>query len=614
LIAASGLVGLLFYCGGYVIQIWRKRNARPSDDGNSSRGRRLAWMCLFMGLILVGAAGALREMTRSEGMLSGEDLFVVRASDDMAVEWLQDKDTVAAGEVLARFGSGSRTARADELRARLARVEAERDVLALSPLNADPELTRKHQAASQERAQVQQELGQAVAAAEASERDINSQLLTKKELLVRLERTLTEKKKDLDRANIRLKHNRELADSYSRLRNTRTISEIEYQDQQKVLRENEVEVTSLTQELKDGRAEKELLQTHLAKLEKERSNPAAPLRSQIAGLQARLERLLSDEKELKAALNRDLERSSSLRKAEMVQAVAKVREQQAAMNGLTGEQEIRAPFAGRVAYRTASPNATKQRGALLILGPEHGFLLTARLPRTEADALRTDGDVVLEVGEDSPERRIPARFRKAESLPNEPDQAALQLECQPPAEVVRRLADGEKLAVSFTWRPPLAAMWPFQVGAGLIAIGTIWLFLTRRQVSTSQAVAPWRGPTLDPVPLVNGLAVRFRGFMQGRADVGHLTGSANGRPHAIVDNDSLIDEAEEPELLEELEEYYRESLDRLNRAECPEVASRLLERLHQLRTTIRVLEGSANASLIDEADDETNHSILGAGS
>lgn len=610
LIAASGLVGLLVYCSGFVIQIWRKRNARPSDGNGSSKGRKLAWMCLFMGLILVGTAGALREMTRSEGMLSGEDLYVVRANDDMAVEWLQDKDTVAAGEVLAKFGSGSRTAKSDELRARLARVEAERDVLALSPLNADPELTRRHQAVSQERAQVQQELGSAIAAAEAAERDINSQLLTKKELLVRLERTLTEKKKDLDRANIRLKHNRELADSYARLRLTRTISEIEYQEHQKTLRENEIEVTSLTQELKDGQAEKELLQAHMAKLEKGRTDPAGPLQLQIATLKTRLDRLVTDEKELKAALDRDLDRSGSLRKAEMVQAVAKVREQQAAVNGLTGEQEIRAPFAGRVAYRTASPNATKHRGALLVLGSEKGFLLTARLPKSEVDVLRTDGEVILEVGEDSPERRIPARFRKAESLPNEPDQAALQLECQPPAEVVRRLADGEKLAVAFTYRPALAGMWPFQVGAGLTALGVFGLFVTRRKVPTTQAVVPWKGPKLDPVPLVNGLGMRIRTMMANtRADVGHLNGS-NGHPHGFVENGSSADGFDEPDLLDELEAYYRESLDQLHREECPEAAAKLLQRLHQLRTTIRVLDGSPLDAL-PVADDEAGHSIVG---
>src|SRR5439155_8612176 len=105
----------------------------------------LAWVCLLAGLVLTPAAGLLRELTRTEGVLSGEDLFVVRAADDMVVEWLKDGDVVAAGEPLARFGSGGRAAKADELKARLARAEAERDILALSPLTPDPELTRRHQ-------------------------------------------------------------------------------------------------------------------------------------------------------------------------------------------------------------------------------------------------------------------------------------------------------------------------------------------------------------------------------------------------------------------------------------------------------------------------------------
>src|SRR4051812_49193885 len=139
LVAACGLVGLLAYCSAYVVQIWRKRNARPaSDTSNRSPVRKLAWMGLLMGLVLAFSAAVLRELTRSEGTLTGEDLFVVRASDDMTVEWLQDRDTVEAGEPLAKFGSGSRSARSDEQRARLARAEAGRDHLALSPLNPDP--------------------------------------------------------------------------------------------------------------------------------------------------------------------------------------------------------------------------------------------------------------------------------------------------------------------------------------------------------------------------------------------------------------------------------------------------------------------------------------------
>ena len=258
LLAASAIIGLLAYCSSYVVQIWRKRNAKPADATRRSTTRRkIAWFCLFMGLVLTPSAGMLREFTRTEATLTGEDLFVVRANDGMAVEFLQDRDTVAAGEPLAKFGSGSRSAKADELRARLARAEAEKTVLELSPLNPDPELTRRHQAVAQERAQVQQELGSAIAAGEASDRDIGTQLFSKKEALARLDRTLTEKRKDLERAIIRLQRNRTLLETYTELCVRGTISNNEYQEQQKSLKDSEIEVSSLTQELKDGKAEKD---------------------------------------------------------------------------------------------------------------------------------------------------------------------------------------------------------------------------------------------------------------------------------------------------------------------------------------------------------------------
>lgn len=586
LVAASALVGLFAYCGGHIIQVWKKRNARPGGPPRAPMVRRLAWAGLLAGLVLTPAAVVLRELTRTEGVLTGEDLFVVRASDDMAVEWLADRDAVAAGESLARFGSGSRSARADELRARLARAQAERDVLAHQPLALDPELTRRHQGVTQERAQVQQELGHAVAAAETADRDLAAQLRDKTEALARLERTLTEKKKDLDRATIRLAHARDLASKFGTLVARGTVTAIEYADQQKAVRDGEVEVAALTQEVKDGQAEKAVLTGHVEKLNAGRADPAAPLRAQVASLRTRLDRLTTDEKELKARLDADLARSNRLRGAETAQAEARVQEQQAGLAGLTGEQEARAPFAGRIAYRAASPNATRPKGPLLVLGPENGFRLTARLPKADADALRDAGAAMIEVGEDGPERRVPARFHKAAALAYEPDHAALQLECQPPPEVVRRLAEGEKLTVTFAWRPHLMAMWPFQAGLVLIVAGTVGLVLTRRPVP-GKALVPWVGPAVAaPAVQAEARAAVHNGWA-GPDVVPAVAGSHPRRRITdwVVPPDSTV-----PRSLETLEAAVQTCLERLNRAECPEEAARILARLHHLRRALRDLD------------------------
>jgi predicted nucleic acid-binding Zn-ribbon protein len=588
LVAGSALIGLLVYCGAHAVQVWRRRNARPNDPARSGPARKVAWVCLLTGLLLTSAAGVLRELTRSEGVLSGEDLFVLRARDDLAVEWLHPGEATTAGEPLARFGSGPSAAKGDELKARLARVEAEQQVLALSPLAPDPELTRRHQGVSQERAQVQQELGHAIAAAEAAERDLTAQLLAKKEALARLERTLTEKRKDLDRATIRAAHERELLKPYAALAARGAVTPIEYQEHQRALREAESEAAALTQELKDGRAEKELLQAHVARLEAGQADPKAPLRTQLATLRARLTRLETEEADLKAVLDRDAARTVKLREAELAQAAAKVREYRAGLDALAGGHEARAPFAGRVAYRAPSPNAVRPGGALLVLGPENGFLLTARLPRAEADALRDGEEVVLEVGEDGPERRVPARFRKAEALAHEPEHAALQLECQPPPEVVRRLADGETLTVAFAWHPPLAGLWPFRAGVGLIAAGLIGLAFTRRQVG-SRALARWKwsAPAAPSAEVPGASLSELLGRRRIALD-----------PPAIddgVSEDATVLDVVEPAAAvpgsaAELEEWCRTAVERLNRTECPDEAARLLDRLHRARLALHARE------------------------
>ena len=470
--------------------------------------------------------------------------------------------------------------------------------MALSPLTPDPELTRRHQGIAQERAQVQQQLGQAVTAVEVAERDLTAQLLTKKEAVARLERTLTERRKDLERATLRCTLARDLATTYADLRARGTISGAEYQQHLKASKDADVEVTSLAQEIKDLLAEKDLLRGHLDKLEAGRSDPAGPLRKQVTILTARLTRLEAEETELKSKLDLDLARSAKLREAEKAQASAKVREHKAGVDGLAGELEVRAPFSGRIAYRTSSPNATRPRGTLAVLGPENGFLLTARLDRSDADALRDGGEVTIEVGEDSPERRIPARFRKAASLAHEPGLASLQLECQPPPEVVRRLAEGEKLTVAFAWHPPLAGMWPFRVGILLFAAGLVGLVITRKG-PTSGVLARWGWPAREPGPGVNGFGPRLRELSRLDSDV--AAAIHNGEARRLAEVRALEDDEDLPDTLDELEACCRDSLDRLNRADSPADAARLLDRLHLLRRALRSLDGDGR-------------SVVGAGS
>ncbi len=480
------------FCLAHVVQVWRKRNARPGRG--TPAGRRVAWACLLAGTVLLPASAVHRELTHSEGVLTGEGLFVVRAGEDQDVEWLRDGDAVAAGEPLARFGSGPRTARAEELQARLARAEAERDVLALLPLTPDPELTRRHQAASQERTQAQQELGQAVIAAEAAGRDLTAQLFAKKDALAKLELTLTERRKELDRTTLRRDHARFQLTTLGKLSGGGSVSATEYQDQLKASRDADIELNSLTQEVRDLLAQKDEFRSQLDKLEAGRSDPAGPLRKQVAAATARLARLDAEAADLKAKIDRDIARSAQLREAEKAQAAAKVREQQAGVDGGVREREVRAPFPGKLVYRTASPHAARPRSTLTVLAPEDGFLLTARMSQSDADALREGAAVGIELGENSPERWIPARFRTAASLAHEPGYATLQLECQPPPETVRRLAEGEKPTVAFAWHPPLAAMWPFRAGLLLFAVGLAGLLLTGlRGAGGRSRTAVWRG-------------------------------------------------------------------------------------------------------------------------
>jgi len=482
---------------------------------------------------------------------------------------MHPNETSAADEALVRFGSRPSTAKIDELRARLARAEAERDVLKLSPLTPDPDLTRRHQVVAQERAQIEQELGHTTTASESASRDLTAQLQSKKETLARLARSLTERRKDLDRAAIRAAHYQDLAKMYSALLARGTITAAEYRENQKSQREAETEVASLTQELKDGQSEKALLQQHVVKLEATKIDPKSALPVQVETMQGRLLALRQQEEKLKAALELDAARTVKLRDAELSQAAAKIRECEAGIQAMSGGHEARAPFSGRVAYRAPSPNAVRPGGALLVVGPENGFLLTARMPRSEAAYLQAGSVVTLEVAGDTPERKVPARFVRTQDLVHEPGQASIQMECQPPPEVVRRLAEGEKLTVAFSWSPPLVDLWPFQGGIALVLVGGLGLILPRvkRPAANSSALALWR-------MLVPSAASQHAREILNRVPAKSTTiASLTDLVSRPMNRNERVETADTQGLADELEELCRQVVERVNVAETPEQAT-----------------------------------------
>ncbi|MGL6094960.1 MAG: HlyD family efflux transporter periplasmic adaptor subunit, partial [Fimbriiglobus sp.] len=500
LIAASLLVGLAAFCIANVAHVWRKRNAKPGSPGRSV-ARRFAWAALLTGLVVTPTAVVARSLSRTEGYLTGEGLFVVRARSDQLVMSVAESGAVAAGAVLVRFGSDPRIDRAEEHRARIARAEAEYDRVAFVPRTAAPELVREQQDLLHERVLVQQEYGQVVLAAEAAARDLTLQAFTKTETLARLDRTLTERRKDLKRAAVRQELARDLFTIYHRLAAREMVATAEYRRIETDARDSDVEVAALAQEIRDLSAEQSVLKSQVAAIEAEKANREGAIAARQSEITARLARLEADETEIRGKIAADLTRSGRLRDIERQQAAAMIREQKAAAEGFARESVVRAPFAGRVAFRAASPNANYPGGALAVLAPENGFLLTARMEQSDAGVLREGGDATIEVLDgDSPERVIPATFRHAEPLQHEPGQAVLRLECRPPPLIARRLADGEPVKVEFVWYPPLGRLASVRSGCALLIAGAVGLAVTARVNVLGLAENP-PAPVPAPVPV-----------------------------------------------------------------------------------------------------------------
>ena len=456
------------------------------------------------GLLLVGIGLAARQGVSVEGRVVGDGLFAVAAPRDGSVASAAPEGPLDAGRSLVRFRSPELEALADELRLKKDQADAEVRALPLRPLARDPEVVRRHDAATADRRALRQSLEILVPTLEGAAREFREQTSARREALEKAEADLASARDELAKAVARREVVKEQLERERFLAVRRTVSAADFDDRRKEFAAIDGEVKRLQSLDKGLRTLADITTRNLAAQDDLSAEQSATLRRgrrHPVGRGRRRRRTQTPDR-------RPGRRRRAGRRVPQARGHAARLEGQGSGGGAVGVErrlDVPAPFAGRVFYRADSPAAAAAGKPVVVLGPADGVRLRVRLPANQVDALRSAGEVEVDLGDGVLERRFPARFHGARELGLEAGTAAVELACDAPREVVRLWAEGQPVAARLAWSPPVETLWPFRIGVALVAVGLAGLLAAsivrkRAAVVTTVALRPAAAEPLPTLP------------------------------------------------------------------------------------------------------------------
>jgi multidrug efflux pump subunit AcrA (membrane-fusion protein) len=476
--ALSAIIGFIFFCGSYAILVWRKRRS-PAPGG--SLIRRWSVSFIVLGLLGMAITVVVRETVRADGMVGGNNLYAVRASQGMRVIDLAEEGPVTEGSVLARFTSPEALAelRKAELDRELLKKQKERLELDPAPLNRD--LVNEHDLALMRMLQLRSTLANLLPSKVGAERDTAIKMIEQRDRLANIENELRVARGESSQASAKLGAARQQLEREQKLARQNTLSTNDLNDRQKEVRSLEAEIAKFDNSIAAIQEKQRQAKESLGQLEKRAVEDGIQLGGELDRTIQELAaaRLTTEEAAKKLA---DDKLIAPLRKQSIIGELdTKLAQADALVAAKKMSLEVIAPYDGMVVYRHSSPSTALNHGPVLVVSPREGLRFLFTLEDSQVESLRNAGPVVVELAEteNSVEQRFPATFLSATASTREPGKSLVSLECQVPPGTVAALAEGKPIKARFSWRPPVLNLWPFPVSLFVFGLGMFGLLWTQ---------------------------------------------------------------------------------------------------------------------------------------
>jgi hypothetical protein len=469
----SGVLGFAAFCISYVVFVWRRRNA--ANTVRPSRLVRAARCSTLLGCLGLVASWAVNEFRGRDGIARGSDLFVVSARRGSAVQNVTSADAIGVNDVVAEYLSPADRTRLHGVELQRAQAQAKRDAIRTRVLQVDEALLQEQSHARTKLVQLQAFAFELRKSRYEIERERTNLQTTWAREENQILADIGAAQKHKANATGHLDVAARALDRTAELRKKDYASE-QLLDQRRADR--------LTSEL-DVQRHEELV----ASLKERRKDLAlrysrsdASYSRQISDLDRDLEMIEG----ARVALQSQLERVERRIAEDQARALlSRARETQAAeydINILTAERarlieaaQVRAPFAGKVVYRHASPGLASDGAPILAVSTGTGFAAEIRLPGGEVDELASHAEPIQLALEDPVLHRFfTGRFVRAEPVPFEPSRVIAHIDCSLPPEVIAVLGSASApVRVRLLWRPPLLKQPSFLISAALLLPGLL---------------------------------------------------------------------------------------------------------------------------------------------
>src|SRR4051812_48412495 len=386
----SGLTGFVVFCACYAIAVWRKRNR--------DRGPRGGLLRLGTLLFLLGSGGVIgcwvaNEFSTRDGIVSGEELFVVHAKRDVNIVYLADYAPVSEGQVIAELVPPSMNGQMAVLASRIEEAQARVRALGIKPLAIDPVLLQRQ---PQLRAQIDQSKQmqfdlrrsrrdfekeqEALLTAWAREKgQLESELATAKKLF----ETSTGQIKLAEASLARAQEMLRLYLTSAQVADDRSATILHHTLERDKAR---VSIESLARRIA-------ILDDHNSRSNLAFSSQCAAIDKDLSQIAASLENLQAQYSQLEKELTEDRTRATSSASLEVEAARYQLSALQAERDKVIAAARITAPFAGQVVYRHPSPGLAEENSPVLALSSGSGFTARVAMPAHEVNQVAKEDSV-----------------------------------------------------------------------------------------------------------------------------------------------------------------------------------------------------------------------------
>ena len=510
----SGLIGFGVFCVSFSMSVWFRRNrARPN------RAARFSFLALTLGVFGVAGNWAYNEFSSRNGIVGGQDLFVVHAKRNVTIDNLA-QGRVEKGERLAEFLPPSLDGQLAVIDSHIKQAQSKIDFFDMRALPVDTTLPQR-------RLQLRQQIDQAAAMAldiQKSRREVERALLETRtqyaEKLSQNDARVAAEKQEVATATSQI----EVAQSAvqrtadSRKSGVGTVVAVE-----------EKTATYLSQILARNKAQSNLasLRTYREVLVENYDRALASLGLQLSALDVELaanrqavKRLKEETIDTDRAIGDDRSRAAEATVRERQAAVHELEALKAERVGLLAATRVNAPFAGEVVYRHPAPGFAPENTPVLALSAGHGFVARVWVPTREIEAIKAAGRVQLALEQPILNKFFEGEYRSFEEAPYEKDRVIAHFDAKLPLEAITLLAGaGNPVQVKLLWRPNLLDSYTVRGSLSLIALGCVGAVASGLRRKPEEA-AP--APRIEADVLEARLREVARGFhtllRQGRLD------------------------------------------------------------------------------------------------